>query len=744
MCQILFALSVVFLSSLLGAEPDPNRRLLVLQAPPQVSVDSVAVSPDGSLIAAGVGEDGVRLYDARTGDLLRAIGSGWDQKGAGSRGVAFSPDGRTLAGAGFSREKVVGICDVQTGKRVQTLAGHTEWETDAIAFSPDGKLFASAGVDKQILVWERATGKLRHRLADQPFRSPALAFSPDSATLASGGNKTIRLWDVGTGRLRRSLEGHRDWVCALAFAPDGKTIASGGCDWAYHRGRNTSGFWPPDPGCESQWKLWDAATGDLKRTVTEPRRLLSLAFAPDGKSLACAVGKEVRLYDVDSGTPGRVVTSHDFAVTSVAFTKDGGAVVSGSHDHTVKRTSLTRGETNWQTPGYFEQVNSVALSKDAALLATGSSDGRYAHGVLKAGAKCLGPGAVRLWDARTGRLLRQLGDPDEQVMAVALSPDGRRVAGGGGTGRSGAVRVWDAATGTAVWSTDDHKAEVLAIAYAPDGSSVVTAAADGLVKIRDPKTGAVQRTLEGHDGGATSVAFSADGALLACIAGHGATRLWELKTGRLLRTCKVAGSQGVTVAGHRRFTSLALSPDGRTLFTSEGGFDGPVRFWDTQTGELKKEFADKGHGAQPVALSPDGSILAAGGKSVKLWDVRTGKLVRELLGHLKLTYAITFSADGRLLVSGGSYGTTNAWEVATGRHLVTLFAFPGSQKSTTDDDWLAYHPDGYYDGSPGVERYLAWRVGEDLRAPDTIGVQLHRPDRLAVALKLEFPKASSR
>jgi WD40 repeat protein len=644
-------------------------------------------------------------------------------------------------GRASARKKLVGIFDVRTGKRVQTLAGHTEWEIDAIAFSPDGKLFASSGVDQQILVWELATGTLQHRFANQPFRVPALAFSPDSATLASAGNKTIRLWDTTTGRLRRSLEGHRDWVCTLAFAPDGKTIASGCCDWAYHRGRDTSRFWPPDRGCDSQWILWDAATGEPKRTVTERGRLLSLAFARDGKSLACGIGKEVRLYDVGSETSGRVVTSHDFAVTSVAFAKDGSAILSGSHDHTVKRTSLVTGQTEWQAPGYFEQVNSVALSKDAALLATGSSDGRFAHRVLKADAKCLGPGAVRLWDARTGRLLRRLGDPDEKVMAVALSPAGRHVAGGGGsTGGSGVVHVWDTAAGMVIWSADDHKAEVLAIAYAPDGSSVVTAAADGLVKVRDPKTGAVQRTLEGHGGDATSVAFSADGALLACIDGHGATRLWEAKTGRLLRTCKAARSEVGTAARHRLFTSLALSPDSRTLFTSEGGFDGPVRFWDTQTGELKKEFADKGHGAQPVALSPDGSILAAGGKTVKLWDARTGKLRRELFGHLKLTYSIAFSADGRLLVSGGSYGTTNVWEVATGRHLVTLFTFPNRREGKVVDDWLTYHPDGYYDGSPGVERYLAWRVGDDFQTPDSLGALLHRPEKIEAALRAGLPK----
>jgi WD40 repeat protein len=302
------------------------------------------------------------------------------------------------------------------------------------------------------------------------------------------------------------------------------------------------------------------------------------------------------------------------------------------------------------------------------------------------------------------------------------------------------VRLWDTATGTAVWSREDHTAEVLAIAYAPDGSSVATAAADGLVKLRDPATGAVMQTLAGHAGGATSLAFSADGALLVCGEGHGAMRLWETRTGRLLRTCKAGGSHPAAATGDRLFTSVALSPDGGTLVTNAGGagsfFDEPVRFWDTRTGELKKEFADKGHGAHPIALSPDGSILAAGGKTVKLWDVRTGKLLRELFGHLKITQAITFSADGRLLVSGGSYGTTNVWEVATGRHLVTLFTFSESREGKVVEDWLAYHPDGYYDGSPGVERYLAWRVGNDLQTPDSLGTPLHRPDRIESALKL--------
>jgi WD40 repeat protein len=244
--------------------------------------------------------------------------------------------------------------------------------------------------------------------------------------------------------------------------------------------------------------------------------------------------------------------------------------------------------------------------------------------------------------------------------------------------------------------------------------------------------------------GATAVAFSADGAMLVCGQAQGGARLWETKTGRLLRACKAPRPQAA--AGDRPFTSIALSPDGGTLVTNSVDADSffyePAKLWDVQTGKLQKEFADKGHGAHPVALSPDGSILAAGGKSVRLWDVRTGKLLRELSGHLKITESITFSADGRLLVSGGSYGTTNIWEVANGRHLVTLFTFPESREGKVVDAWLAYHPDGYYDGSPGVGRYLGWRVGDEFKTAEALGPQLHRPDQVESALKLPRPKPS--
>src|SRR5262249_30435228 len=178
----------------------------------------------------------------------------------------------------------------------------------------------------------------------------------------------------------------------------------------------------------------------------------------------------------------------------------------------------------------------------------------------------------------------------------------------------------------------------------------------------------------------------------------------------------------------------ALSRDAKTLATCTTSVNQtiaePVILWDVATGEMKRRFTEPPVAGRPMALSPDGTVLATGGKSVRLWDVRTGKLLRELSGHLKRTQSIIFSADGRVVFSGGSYGTINAWEVATGRHLVTLFTFRAGSSGSAEDQWLAYRPDGYFDGSPGVECLLAWRVRDELKAPNTMRPGLHSPERI--------------
>jgi WD40 repeat protein len=121
-----------------SSQESAERPRLVLQTPPSTAVSSVTVSTDGLLVATAAGDGGVRLHDARTGALIRTIGE------VGDRSVTISPDGRSVSAGGFHMDKVVGIYDVQTGRRIRTLAGHTEWEADACTFSPDGKPWPAA------------------------------------------------------------------------------------------------------------------------------------------------------------------------------------------------------------------------------------------------------------------------------------------------------------------------------------------------------------------------------------------------------------------------------------------------------------------------------------------------------------------------------------------------------------------------------------------------------------------------
>jgi WD40 repeat protein len=737
-------------SALAGSTPDPP--YLVLQTGPEESVTSVAVSPDGSLVATG-GER-VRIYDARTGVLRRVIGS---DPSRGARTLAFAPDGATIASGGLEMDRTLKQWDVRTGALVWAVAsGHDTMgqlyaEIHSVAFAPGGKLVASAGRDGRVVVWDIEAGRLRHRLEAHRGEALALAIAPGGGTLASGGeDRAIRLWDLASGRLLRVLQGHRDAVRALTFSPDGKTLASGGSDWAVHRGRNPSRITGQGDG-RGEWRLWDTVTGTVLRTVTEPDRVPSLAFAPGGGTLACAVGRDVRLYDLRSDATGRIVTSHDGAVTSLAFTPDGKAIISGSHDRTARRVRIPAGEEDWRARGYWEQVNSVAISRDSHAIVTGSSDLRFALRLLEAGARGLGPGAVRLWDARTGRLLRRLGDPAHQVLAVALSPDGRLVAAAGAVASdSGAVRLWDTETGALVWSADDHTSRALALSFAPDGSALATADADGLIKLRDPRTGSVLRTLTGHQSGATSVAFSGDGSTVCGGGGDGGAYLWETSTGHPLRIIRPAKSlRDLTLGGPGVLnTSVALSVDGGTLLTcvSSADYGDPqVRVWDVRTRELRREFSRPQSAGRFLTLSPDANTLATNGtgKAIALWDVKTGRLIRELVGHPHPPQSSAFSADGRLLVSGSDYRMTKVWEVATGRLLATMVTFSESRPGLAADDWLAYTPDGFYDGSPGIDRYLAWRVGDDLRASDSLGLRLHCPDRLEAALKPPLPEPDS-
>ena len=209
-------------------------------------VYSVSFSPDGNSIASGGWDETIRLWDARTGTLIRTLArksvpSVQDAPTLGRRShgsynkdfvysVSFSPDGNKIASG--SRDGTVRLWDAGTGDLIHTLTGHTS-EVYSISFSPDGNTIASAGgwKDKTVRLWDARTGTLVRTLTGHTDDVRSVAFSPDGNTIASrSDDETVRLWDAHTGILRHTLTGHTTDVDCVLFSSDGSTIAS--ASWA--------------------------------------------------------------------------------------------------------------------------------------------------------------------------------------------------------------------------------------------------------------------------------------------------------------------------------------------------------------------------------------------------------------------------------------------------------------------------------------------------------------------------------
>jgi RNA polymerase sigma factor (sigma-70 family) len=445
---------------LLDAVWHNERRRVKLPAVPE----ALAVAPGGQLLAVAEEGGAIHLLDAATGEHLRQL--------AGHRGgtqkLVFSADGKRLASAGADRsirlwdvaarrellrvptdygvyasllwspdgkrlaytlqcQNAIHLLDADTGRDLHPPQGHSA-EVFWAGYTPDGRTLLTAGRDGTVRFWERGSGREVRRITTGVVNGVwRCALSPDGTMLATTGctEPMVRLWDVSTGQELRRFEGHQSVIAEVAFSPEGKVLASRSC----------GGVTDKDPGT----RLWDVGTGKQLHRLTEPRQpayLSALRFSADGKSLTT----------VSSGGAVR----HWETATGEAI---GGAVVPAN------------------PPGPDKDEAPLAISPGGRLVAARKHD---SGGAAR--------WSISVKETRTGAERVTLNGHATYVACCAFSPDGRRLASGGGDGR---VRLWDLATGKELACFAGHEGWISAVVFAPDGRALLSSSIDGTAVLWD-------------------------------------------------------------------------------------------------------------------------------------------------------------------------------------------------------------------------------------------------------------------
>jgi WD40 repeat protein/transcriptional regulator with XRE-family HTH domain len=598
-------------------------------AAPPVETFTVALSPNGRLLAAGGTNGTVALFDlsdpshpTRLATLRGFTSTVYD--------VTFGPGGRSLAAA--SNDGSVRQWDLSPLDR-PSLAGvvrapHAS-PLQAVGYSPDGRLMAAVGASGTLLVWRPGDDRARLIGGSGSAQLTSLAFSPDGNLLATGGqDNLVRLFVVAPSGAARAahapLGGFTSWVDSVAFAPDGRSLVAGSSDNSLREWSTTN---------------W-ASLAVLEHTAP----VTGAAFLPSGRTLVTADADGiVRLWSMPP--PSTYVAPG--AVFTIDYTADGHmlAAVSGGSSGDVALWDVAdpwrpihMGDV--EMPTSFGPVAGVeALSPDGRLLAVGDAGAHIQLVGLAAS------GHPRL----IGAPLSGATPPLEQL---ALSPSGTILASGD---NSGQAHLWDVSVPAhpRPLSTLSANGYLLGVAFSPNGRLLAAATTDNKVWLWDisrpahPKRLAV---LGGFASYAECVTFTPDGRTLVAGSADDTVRLWDVSVPSHPRPL------GGPLTGPTSYVySLSVSPDGRTLAAST--IDHAVWLWDISNPAHPVVLADLAAATGQVfdvTFSPNGRTLVASGsdQALTFWDYRPSEVADRICA---LTVSPITKAEWAEYVQGAPY-----------------------------------------------------------------------------------------
>lgn len=421
-------------------------------------INSIAMTPDGALLASGSSDKTVRIWDLANGKCVRVLDAGDDVSG-----VHISPNG-VLATA--VANKTAFVWEISTGRVVSRITFGSQYRR--LAVSLDGRIAVLAGY-RNVAVWH-IEGDTIVQLVGPGSREyiSAVAITPDGGIGAyAGGDRTVRVFDVRTRTELRSYRGHSQAVTALDIRADGQLVTSGGADGA---------ILLLDTRCESTPPIAPELEGKV-RTLAIDR--------PDKVALCQRESGKVRYYLLASGedmtfqdTPGLAVG----ADARFCFSRSASTQIQGWDMQTGRKYTFV-----------FDEVPQSADAK-YPILSLGTLQ------VAAAAPRAISAGTDRIWvwDLKEGSCTSGLPVP-VRLRAMSISSDGRFAAGaGGGNQRGGdfAVRVWDLEHGRLLHTLVQEES-IEALAFTPDSQGLLAGGAEGILRLWHVESGRLVRTIGG-------------------------------------------------------------------------------------------------------------------------------------------------------------------------------------------------------------------------------------------------------
>ncbi len=427
-------------------------------------------------------------------------------------------------------------------------------------------------------------------------------------------------------------------IHSVAFSPDGKTVATAG--------GGTVRWWNPATQQQVGSAITAAGGASVSKVVFDRTGTLLATAGDDGT---------VRLWSTATHRQhgaAMAATGNHTAVLGLAFNRSGTRLASAGSDGSVRLWDpATQRQSGTVVPAAGSAAgSSVAFSPNGALLATGDGDGR-----------------VRLWDtAHFKRVGDDIPATAQGTVGLAFAPDSRRLAT---AGRDGKVRLWETTTQQPAGKPIDATAPgstALGMTFNPSGTLLATGGVDGTVHLWNPanhRQSGTTITITDKKSNVWDMSFDPSGKRLATAGADGIIRLWNPATQHRI------GSGIPAVGKGGALSDVTFSPSGALLAT--GGADGVVRLWDPATEQQVGAAMDAGAAVSDLAFSPSGALLAAAGRDgkVRLWETRTQAPSGEPITVTKEGEAtsVAFDRGGTVLVAGDGHGIVRSWEPATHR-----------------------------------------------------------------------------